>query len=377
MAKNYYETLGVNKTATADEIKKAYRQKAMQYHPDKNPGNKEAEEKFKEINEAYEVLKDDQKRAAYDRYGDAAFQNGGSGTSGGFSGFGNAGFGDFSDIFGQFSDIFSGMGGGFSSSQRSTQQRNTRGSDLRYDVSITLEEAFTGKSIDISFNSKVKCDVCGGSGSKDKNAFSTCPDCNGSGVQRKKQGFFIVEQTCSKCNGTGKVLKNPCPNCSGTGRKDKDRKLTVKIPVGVSNGNKIKLREEGEAGLNGGQNGDLYVFVNVKEHKTFKRINNDLLMELKILPTVAMLGEEIEVPTIDGENTKLKIPAGTQHDTKLRIRNKGMPLLGNANVRGDLIVVIKVEIPTSLTDEEKKLATDLNNSLQSKKSDGFFKKWFK
>lgn len=381
MAKNYYEILGVSKTATGEEIKKAYRQKAMQYHPDKNPGNKEAEEKFKEVNEAYEILKDDQKRATYDRYGDAAFQNGGAGASGfgGFGGFGgNGGFGDFSDIFGQFSDIFSGMGGGFSSNQRGNQQKSTKGSDLRYDVNITLEEAFFGKSIDISFSSKVKCDTCGGIGSKEKNAFSTCPDCNGTGVQRKKQGFFIVEQTCGRCNGSGKILKNPCSDCGGSGRKEKDRKLSVKIPVGVNDGNKIKLREEGEAGLNGGTSGDLYVFVRIKEHKIFKRINNDLFMELKILPTTAMLGGEVEVPTIDGENAKLKIPVGTQHDTKLRIRNKGMPLLGNQNVRGDLIVLIKIEIPTSLNEEEKRLTTELNNSLQSKhKSDGFFKKWFK
>lgn len=383
MKRDYYEVLEVSKNATPDEIKKAYRKKAMQYHPDKNPGNKEAEEKFKEATEAYEVLKDEQKRAAYDKYGQAAFENGGMGNgAGGFGGFGGGfsggNFGDFSDIFGQFSDIFSGMGGGFSSSQARQKSYSTRGSDLRYDIEITLEEALKGKTVDISFRSMVKCDKCNGAGSTDKNSFASCPDCNGTGVQRKKQGFFVVEQTCKRCNGTGKIIKNPCSDCGGTGRKEKDRKLSVKIPIGVDSGNKIKLRNEGEAGTNGGVSGDLYVFIKIKEHKIFKRSGNDLMMDLKILPTVAMIGSEITVPTIDGEDATLKIPAGTQHDTKLRIKGKGMPALNDATKRGDLIVTIKISIPTTLNDTEKKLTKDLNESLQkTQKNEGFFKKWFK
>lgn len=381
MKRDYYEVLEVGKNSSQEEIKKAYRKKAMQYHPDRNPGNKEAEDKFREATEAYEVLQDDQKKAAYDSYGHSAFDNNGGGNGGGFGGFGGfgggaSGFGDFSDIFSQFSDIFSGMGG--ASSQGQKKNMASKGSDLRYDVEITLEEALKGKKVDISFMTNIKCEECNGSGSADKDGAINCPDCKGSGMQRKQQGFFIVEQTCKRCKGTGKIIKTPCSKCNGTGRKEKEKTLTVKIPVGVNTGNKIKLAGEGEAGLNGGVSGDLYVFVKIKEHSTFKREGNDLLLNLKIYPTIAILGGEIDVPTIDGENTKLKIPDGTQHDSKLRIRSKGMPVLNDTTRRGDLIITIKIAIPTSINNEEKKLLEELDELWQkSNKNDGFFKKWFK
>lgn len=378
MGKDYYNLLGVEKTASAEDIKKAYRKMAMQYHPDKNPGNKEAEAKFKEINEAYEVLKDEQKRAAYDRYGSDAFSNGGMGGSGGgFGGF-SGGFGgfDFSDIFGQFSDIFGDVGG--ERNNRSNRTRSQKGSDLRYDANITLEEAFSGKNIDVSFVSSVKCDHCNGTGSEDKNNGNmTCPDCGGSGIIRKKQGFFVVEQTCRRCGGTGKVIKNPCKQCSGTGRVNKQRTLNVKIPAGVDNGNKIKLNGEGEAGLNGGPNGDLFVFVKIREHSIFKRDRSDLYIDYSILPTVAMIGGDVEVPIIEGGNITVKIPAGTQHDAKIRVKGKGMPIL-NSDKRGDLVLNIKINIPTNLSNEEKELTEKLDKLLQKSKnnSGGFFKKWF-
>lgn len=376
MGKDYYSLLGVSKTASADEIKKAYRKMAMKYHPDKNPGDKEAEAKFKEINEAYEILKDEQKRAAYDRYGSSAFENGGmGGSTGGFNGFAGGGFGgfDFSDIFGQFSDIF-----GESETRTSSRSRSQRGSDLRYDVTLTLEEAFAGKNIDVSFMSSVKCDHCNGTGSEDKDGGNiNCPDCGGTGTIRKKQGFFVVEQTCRRCSGTGKIIKNPCKQCSGSGRVNKQRTLNVKIPAGVDSGNKIKLSGEGEAGLNGGQSGDLFVFVKIKEHSIFKRDKSDLYVDCSVLPTTAMSGGEIEVPTIENTKISVKIPAGTQHDAKIRVKGKGMPIL-NTEKRGDMILNVKINIPTSLSTEEKELTEKLDKLLQKSKSgvNGFFKKWF-
>ncbi len=377
MARDYYDVLGISKNATADEIKKAYRKKAMEFHPDKNPGNKEAEAKFKEAAEAYDVLKDPDKRAAYDRYGQSAFQNGGAGAGGfgGFGGFQQTNFTDFSDIFSQFSDIFSDIGGG--SGRKTKRSSSVDGSDLRYDVDLTLEEAYNGKIIDVNFTAMGKCEDCKGSGSADGSAPTTCPDCNGTGSVRTQQGFFIVEQPCRRCRGTGKIIKNPCKKCGGTGRVNKNRTLSVKIPAGVDNGSKIKLTGEGEAGMNGGNSGDLFVFVNVKKHNIFARERNDLYITAGILPTTAMVGGEIEVPTIDGGKAVVKIPEGTQYGDKIRVAGKGMPVLNAGGRRGDLILNIKIDIPKNLSSDDKKTIEDLDKSLQKSSSGGgFFKKWF-
>ena len=372
MSKNYYDILGVSKTATADEIKKAYRQKAMQYHPDKNPGDKEAEAKFKEAAEAYDVLKDPDKRSAYDRYGDSAFSGAGNGGFGGFGGFKQSNFNDFSDIFSSFSDIFSDIAGG----RKTQRQTDNSGSDLRYDITLTLEEAYSGKVADINFSAMGQCDECKGTGSADGSGATTCPDCNGTGSVRMQQGFFIVEQTCRRCHGTGKIVKNPCKKCGGTGRINKSKTLSVKIPAGVDNGTKIKLTGEGEAGINGGKAGDLFVFVSVKKHSTFTRDKNDLYLTTGILPTTAMVGGEIEVPTIDGGKASVKIPAGTQYGDKIRINGKGMPVLNGGGRRGDLVLNIKIDIPKNINTEDRKTIEELDKKLQ-KSNEGFFKKWFK
>ncbi|MDR2778549.1 MAG: molecular chaperone DnaJ [Rickettsiales bacterium] len=376
MSKDYYEILGVNKNSTQDEIKKAYRKKAMELHPDRNPGNKEAETKFKEAAEAYDILHDPDKKAAYDRYGSDAF-SGGGGAHGGFSGFQSASFSDFSDIFSSFSDIFADMGsGGGKRTKRSGGAVD--GSDLRYDVALTLEEAYRGKTIDIDFATMCKCEDCGGSGSADGSGSIACGSCGGSGATRIQQGFFIMEQTCRKCGGTGKTIKKPCKKCDGTGRVNKNKSLSVKIPAGVDSGSKIKLAGEGEAGQNGGKSGDLFVFTNIKKHEIFTRDKNNLQLIAGIFPTTAMVGGEIEVPTIDGGKAMVNIAAGTQEGEKIKMVGKGMSILGGGERKGDLLIVAKIEIPKNLTNEEKKLAKDLDDLLQKSKSDGgFFKKWFK
>jgi molecular chaperone DnaJ len=375
MAKDYYEILGVNRNSTQDEIKKAYRKKAMEFHPDRNPNNKEAEAKFKEAAEAYDVLHDPNKKATYDRYGSDAFSAAGS-AGGGFGGFQGAKFGDFSDIFSSFSDIFADMGVGKKNNRKSNGA--IEGADLRYDVSLTLEEAYGGKTMDLSFTTMCQCEDCKGSGSADGSGFMSCTGCNGSGSTRMQQGFFIMEQTCRKCGGTGKIIKKPCKKCDGAGRVNKVRNLSVKIPAGVDNGSKIKLAGEGEAGQNGGRTGDLFVFTNIKQHEIFSRDKNNLQLTTGIFPTTAMVGGEIEVPTIDGGKALVQIPAGTQDGEKIKVSGKGMPVLGAGERKGDLLVLVKIEIPKNLTVEEKKLAKDLDNMLQKSKSDsGFFKKWFR
>lgn len=368
--RDYYEILGVAKNASGDEIKKAYRKLAMQFHPDKNPGNKEAEAKFKEATEAYENLKDDQKRAAYDRFGhQAANQGGGYGGGQGFDGF------DFSDIFSNFSDIFGDMGGGQRGKKRSAAQS---GSDVRYNLEISLDEAFRGVSEKISFSIPCTCDACKGSGAQGNDKPAECPTCRGSGRVRAQQGFFVVERTCSTCNGVGQIIKNPCKTCKGEGRVNKEKNLVVKIPAGVEEGNRIRLASEGEAGQRGGKAGDLYVFISIRKHQFFTRKGDDIHFEIPLRFTTAALGGEIEIPTIDGSKAKLKIPEGSQNGDNFRLKSKGMSVLNSGGRRGDMYVKINIETPVKLQSEERELLEKLDKLMQNKKnnpkSESFFKK---
>lgn len=364
--RDYYEILGVSKSASGDEIKKSYRKLAMKYHPDRNPGDKEAEKKFKEAAEAYEILKDDQKKAAYDQYGHSAFDQ-----SSGFSSQG-AGFSDFGDIFSNFSDIFGDFGGG--GRRRSA---STSGSDVRYNTEITLQEAFLGVEKKIKFSVAGICDKCDGTGSKDKSSPVTCSTCSGTGKVRAQQGFFIVERTCGTCNGTGQIIKDPCSNCSGQGRVQKEKNLSVKIPAGVEDGNRIRLSGEGEAGMRGGQAGDLYVFISVKEHQFFTRKGNDIYVEVPVKMTTAALGGFVEVPTIDGTKARLKILEGSQNADRFRLKSKGMTVLNSGGRRGDMYVDIFIETPVKLGSKEKELLSELDKLISEKsnpKSQSFFKK---
>lgn len=371
--RDYYQILGVSKSSNADEIKKAYRKLAMQYHPDRNPGDKEAEKKFKEATEAYEVLKDDQKKAAYDQYGHSAFDHGGG--SGGFSrGGSNAGFNDFSDIFSNFSDIF----GDFANTGRSSKKSSsTRGSDIRYNLEISLEDAFNGIERKIKFSVASSCEPCNGSGAKNGEKPISCTSCNGTGKIRAQQGFFIVERSCGSCGGTGETIKNPCQSCKGQGRVQKEKNLAVKIPAGIEDGNRIRLSGEGESGVRGGQAGDLYVFVTVKNHSFFIRKDNDIYAQIPIKMTVAALGGSIEIPTIDGAKAKLKIVEGSQTNDRFRLKGKGMTVLNSGGRRGDMYVDIFVETPVKLNQKEKELLEELDKIIDDKsnpKSESFFKK---
>ena len=384
MAKrDYYEVLGVEKTATEDEIKKAYRKKAMEYHPDRNPGDKEAEAKFKEAAEAYDVLKDPDKRAAYDRYGQAAFdQSMGGAGAGGFGGFQHANFNDFQDIFSAFGDIFGDFGGSsFSRGGRQKRSHGIDGSDLRYNATITLQEAFTGTTIDVSFTAPVVCPVCNGSGAEPGSKPEVCPDCGGTGTVRRQQGFFIVENTCKRCGGTGEINKNPCHECKGAGRINKSRTLSVKIPAGVQDGSRIRVAGEGEAGTKGGRNGDVYVFITVRPDKFFTRDGNDLICDVPILVSTAILGGEISVKLMEGGEAIVKIPEGTRCQTKFRLKGKGMPVLNSGGRRGDMFVKVTVDIPKPSSTEERELYLKLDKMLKEKEANknegGFFKRWFK
>ena len=369
MSKNYYDLLGVSKSATADEMKKAYRKLAMQHHPDKNPGNKAAEEKFKEISHAYDVLSDDQKRAAYDRYGHDAFNQGGMGASGGN---GAGGF-DFSSGFADiFEDLF-GMGGG--RGRGGEASASTRGADLRYNLNVTLEEAFKGKSETIKITTAASCDTCSGSGGANGSKPVNCTTCNGSGRVRATQGFFTVERTCTSCGGMGKIIKDPCKTCAGSGRVRKEKTLSVNIPAGVEEGTRIRLSGEGEVGVRGGQTGDLYIFVSLKNHGLFIRDGADIHCNIPIKMTTATLGGSIEVPTIDGTRVKVTIPEGTQHGHQMRLRGKGMSIL-RAGSRGDMYIHTLVETPIRLSKKQKELLKefDKNGENVSPQSDSFFAK---
>lgn len=360
MAKeDYYELLGVSKSATADELKKAYRKQAIKFHPDKNPGNKQAEEKFKKVSEAYDVLNDPDKRAAYDQYGHAAFQNGMGGGPGG--GGGGGGFHDpfdiFRDVFGQqgrgggggggiFDEMFGGGGGGGGGGGQD-------GADLRYDLEITLEEAARGAQKDISFRKNVSCDRCDGSGAEPGSKPVTCPTCRGAGQIRRSGGIITFTQACPTCHGQGSTIDKPCTSCRGEGRMPKTTKLNVKIPAGVDTGSRLRSAGNGEAGVGGGHTGDLYIVLSVKEHELFERHGDDLFCEIPIKFTLATLGGTIEVPTLFGKGT-LKIPTGTQSGTTFRLREKGMPTLRGGR-QGDQLVRVQVEVPKSLSSEQKEL----------------------
>ena len=372
MKPDYYQTLGISKSASADEIKKAYRKLAMQYHPDRNPGNKEAERKFKEATESYEVLKDEQKRAAFDQYGHSAFEQGGQG--GGFGGQSQGGFNDFADIFSSFGDIFGDLSGG-----KKKRSSAVRGSDIRYNLDITLEEAFSGISKQISFNIASTCGTCSGSGADGNSKPEDCGTCRGSGKIRAQQGFFIVERTCTTCGGVGQIIKNKCKTCGGQGRVDREKVLSVKIPAGVEDGNRIRLAGEGESGARGGQAGDLYVFISVKNHKFFERKGDDIYCEIPIKMTTAALGGSVEIPTIDGTITRLAIPEGTQTNDQFRLKSKGMTIINSGGRRADMYVKIFVETPVKLNAEQKMLMEQLNKSIGNQsnpKSQGFFDKIF-
>lgn len=377
--KDYYELLGVQKNDTPDAIKKAYRKLAMKYHPDKNPGNKEAEQTFKDISEAYDVLKDADKKAAYDRYGHAAFQNGHGGDAGG--GFHPGGFdfsggfqgADFADIIEEVFGDFSGRGGGGSS-----REANMRGNDIRYNLEMTLEEAFTGITAPLKFMAPSRCAPCKGTGSDGGEQPAMCEACHGRGKLRFQQGFFTIERTCSTCQGSGQSIKNPCKACSGSGRVKKNRTLDVKIPAGVDEGTRIRVSGEGEAGVRGGSAGDLYVFVHIKPHRFFKRHEHDIMCKVPIPMTIAALGGEIDVPSLEGSAVTIKIPSGTQSGHKFRLKGKGMSVLRAAR-RGDMYVEAMVETPKNLTKRQKELLEafaeeDETTHHNSPESEGFFKK---
>ena len=363
--RDYYEVLGVKKSSSKDEIKKAYRKLALKYHPDKNKGDKGAEEKFKEGSEAYHVLSDDKRRENYDQFGHAAFQGGGQ------EGFGNFDFSSsFSDIF---EDVFGDFGfGGSGQSRRG--RRNNRGNDLRYDITIDLNDAFNGKEEKINYTTYKKCKTCSGSGAKPGSKPSACNYCGGQGKVRSSQGFFTIQQTCPECSGEGEKISNPCNNCSGAGKTQSNESVSVKIPKGVDDGTRIRIAGKGEAGTKGGSYGDLYLFISVKPHEIFKRSEENLFYELPITFTDAALGANVEVPSIDGGKTKIKIPSGTQSGKQLRLRGKGMPVL-KRNLFGDLYIRVITEIPTSLTKRQKELLAEFKN-LEDNKSNPLIKSFF-
>jgi molecular chaperone DnaJ len=359
----YYEVLGVQKTATEADMKVSYRKLAMQFHPDRNPGDKDCERKFKEINEAYDILKDGDKRAAYDRFGHAAFEQG---AGGGAHGFGN-------DFGSAFSDIFEGIFGMGGARQRSSGRE--RGADLRFNMEITLEEAFSGKNAQVRLPTSVTCEACSGSGAKSGTKPKTCQHCNGHGRIRHTQGgFFTLERTCPICQGRGQVIENPCPTCSGSGRTTRERTLSVNIPPGVEDGTRIRLSSEGEAGVRGGPAGDLYIFLSLAAHELFQRDGADLHCRVPISMVTAALGGEFEVPSIDGSKSRVKVPAGTQSGRRFRLSGKGMPVL-RAKQSGDMYVQVVVETPQNLTKRQRELLAEfdkLSSQETQPEATGFF-----
>jgi molecular chaperone DnaJ len=359
MKVDYYELLSVSKTASGEDIKKSYRKLAMQYHPDKNPGNKDAEHKFKEISEAYQILSDDQRRAAYDRYGHAAFEQGNGGGFGGFE-FG-AGFADiFDEMFGEILGGGARRGGG-------NAQGAQRGSDLRYDLDITLEEAFTGVDKNITIPNSITCSECKGQGAAPGTQPVECTTCRGNGRVRAQQGFFTIERACPTCQGAGRVIQNPCKKCAGAGRVRQERTLAVVIPAGVEDGTRIRLSGEGEAGMRGGNPGDLYVILGIHQHPIFQRDGANLFCRVPIPMTTAALGGMIEVPTIDGSTTEVKIDTATQSGSRSRLKQKGMSVLRSTS-RGDLYVELAVETPVNMTKRQKELLKEFAEEATQNKT---------
>ncbi|GLQ58177.1 molecular chaperone DnaJ [Devosia nitrariae] len=369
--RDFYEVLGCQRQADEAALKSAYRKLAMQFHPDRNPGNADAESKFKEVNEAYDTLKDPQKRAAYDRFGHAAFENGGrNGYSGGFGPEFTSSMSDiFEDIFGDF------MGGGGTRGRQGGASR-LRGSDLRYNLEITLEESFLGQTVEIDVPTLVSCTTCEGSGAKPGTGTHTCRQCGGHGKVRAAQGFFTIERTCPVCQGRGEMMDEPCTDCGGQGRRQQSRKLSVDVPKGIEDGTRIRLANEGEAGIRGGPPGDLYIFVSIKPHELFHRDGADLYARVPIAMATAALGGEFEVPTLDGARAKVKVAPGTQPGQRVRLKSKGMPVLRSKDT-GDLYVQLDIETPQNLSKRQRELLEEfarLTTEETNPTSDGFFDK---
>ena len=367
MAKrDFYEVLGCQKGADDATLKSAYRKLAMQFHPDRNPGNADAEHQFKEVSEAYDTLKDPQKRAAYDRFGHAAFENGGGRA-------GQPGFGP--DFASSMSGIFDDLFGDFMGERRGgSGSARLRGSDLRYNLEIALEEAFDGRTVEIDVPTLATCKTCEGSGAKPGTGTHTCRQCSGHGKVRASQGFFTIERTCPVCQGRGQMMDQPCTDCGGQGRRQENRKLSVDIPKGIEDGTRIRLANEGEAGLRGGPPGDLYIFISVKPHDLFQRDGADLYAKIPIAMTTAALGGEFEVPTLDSSRARVKVPQGTQPGQRVRLKGKGMPVLRSKDI-GDLYVQLDVEMPQNLTRRQRELLEEfdkLSNNDNSPTSTGFF-----
>ncbi|MGE3066754.1 MAG: molecular chaperone DnaJ [Hyphomicrobiaceae bacterium] len=368
MAKrDYYEVLGLSRGASEQDVKSAFRRLAKEHHPDKNPGDKASEHKFKELNEAYEVLKDPQRRSAYDQFGHGAFEGMGRGAGG---------FGP--DFASSMSDIFDDLFGEFMGGRRGGRQRTgrERGADLRYNMEITLSEAFSGKQAQIQVPSSVSCEVCSGSGAKPGTQPTSCPTCGGAGKVRASQGFFTIERTCPSCHGRGEIISEPCAACSGSGRVTKERKLSVNIPAGVEDGTRIRLAGEGEAGVRGGPAGDLYIFLSIKPHEFFQRDGADIFCRVPISMTTAALGGQIDVPTVDGGKTRVKVPEGSETGKQFRLKGKGMPVL-RSKVMGDMYIQVDVETPKSLTRRQRELLEEFekeSNRETSPASAGFFAK---
>lgn len=359
----FYDVLGCRKDASIEEIKGAYRRLAKEHHPDRNPDDHSSEHRFKEVSEAYDILKDADRRAAYDRFGHAAFEGGGGGRTNGF------------DFASSFTDVFDDLFGEFMGGRRG--RRQNRGGDLRYNMEITLEEAFAGKAAEIRVNSAVPCEACAGSGAGAGSRAESCPTCTGAGKVRAQQGFFTIERTCPNCHGTGRFVRNPCKTCRGSGHQQKERTLAVNIPAGVEDGTRIRLSSEGQAGLSGGPPGDLYIFISLAPHPIFQRDGHDLYCRAPVSFTTAALGGTIEVPTCDGARAKISIPEGTQNGRRIRLRSKGMPVLRGGGMAGDLYVEIAVETPVKLTRKQKELLRAFEQEAKEgthPETEGFFAK---